>query len=120
MSCSWLTISTPLPVFIPYFTQPFFISFVHPPLLAPQGLVAQLPQPFLVSFTHLPLLVPQGLVVPLTQPFLVSFTHPHLLVPQGLVVPVIRNVETMNYSSIEKNLHSLGEKVYTIIVALDI
>nr|CDJ89966.1 Biotin lipoyl attachment and 2-oxoacid dehydrogenase acyltransferase domain containing protein [Haemonchus contortus] len=30
--------------------------------------------------------------------------------PRGLVVPVLRNVETMNYAQIEKELASLGEK----------
>lgn len=30
--------------------------------------------------------------------------------PKGLVVPVLRNVETMNYAQIEKELASLGEK----------
>lgn len=30
-------------------------------------------------------------------------------------MPVIRNVETMNYALIEKNIHSLGEKVSLVI-----
>lgn len=30
--------------------------------------------------------------------------------PKGLVVPVLRNVETMNYADIEKNINALGEK----------
>lgn len=30
---------------------------------------------------------------------------------QGLVVPVLRNVETMNYADIEKNINELGIKV---------
>lgn len=31
--------------------------------------------------------------------------------PKGLVVPVLRNVESMNYAQIEKELSDLGEKV---------
>lgn len=31
--------------------------------------------------------------------------------PKGLVVPVLRNVETMGYALIEKNLAELGAKV---------
>lgn len=31
--------------------------------------------------------------------------------PKGLVVPVVRNVETMNYGDIEKNVAVLAEKV---------
>lgn len=33
---------------------------------------------------------------------------------QGLVVPVLRNVETMNYADIEKEIHSLSLKVLSL------
>lgn len=36
--------------------------------------------------------------------------------PKGLVVPVIRNVESMGYAPIEKNLAELGAKVKTCFV----
>lgn len=40
--------------------------------------------------------------------FIVSCIH---LFFQGLVVPVIRNVENMNYTDIERSIAELGEKV---------
>lgn len=37
---------------------------------------------------------------------------------QGLVVPVIRNVETMNFTDIEKAINALGEKVKRLCARL--
>ncbi|XP_077997241.1 dihydrolipoyllysine-residue succinyltransferase component of 2-oxoglutarate dehydrogenase complex, mitochondrial-like [Glandiceps talaboti] len=39
--------------------------------------------------------------------------------PKGLVVPVVRDVETMNYADIEKNIHALGEKARTGALAIE-
>ena len=36
--------------------------------------------------------------------------------PKGLVTPVVRNAETMGFIDIEKEIASLGKKVYNFIV----
>ena len=36
--------------------------------------------------------------------------------PKGLVVPVLRNVESMDYAQIEKELANLGEKVCLYVI----
>lgn len=38
------------------------------------------------------------------------------LPPQGLVVPVVRGVEGMNFTDIEKAINELGEKVGILLV----
>jgi len=40
----------------------------------------------------------------------------HIFTFQGLVVPVLRNVETMSFADIEKELNSLATKVQYIIL----
>uniref|UniRef100_A0A0L8G5Y6 Dihydrolipoyllysine-residue succinyltransferase component of 2-oxoglutarate dehydrogenase complex, mitochondrial n=1 Tax=Octopus bimaculoides TaxID=37653 RepID=A0A0L8G5Y6_OCTBM len=39
--------------------------------------------------------------------------------PKGLVVPVLRNVENMNYASIERTIHELGEKARLGALAIE-
>ncbi|XP_064601775.1 dihydrolipoyllysine-residue succinyltransferase component of 2-oxoglutarate dehydrogenase complex, mitochondrial-like [Liolophura sinensis] len=39
--------------------------------------------------------------------------------PKGLVVPVIRNVETMNYTDIERTINELGEKARSGTLAIE-
>ena len=39
--------------------------------------------------------------------------------PKGLVVPVLRNVETMDFASIEKNIASLGAKAREGTISID-
>ena len=47
------------------------------------------------------------------------FLHPYLQLPNFQFLPVIRNVEHMNYTDIERSIAELGEKARTGNLAIE-